>query len=198
MSDKYYTYKGQVTNIVDGDTLDILVDLGFNVSTHLRFRLDRIDAHEIRGDTEENEKKGRREASYLSSLVLGETVYVTSKKSGKYGRWIAEVYLDADLTKNVNNLMQSCIGSMNVYTTKLEDAKLDEVTLEKANELDRKINLVKSTLDHLKEDTCKIIIDGLYGSAKELPEEIKYKVQGIIMEHYRKELSELQKEFKEL
>ena len=45
-----YEYKGIVVKIVDADTIDVRVDLGFSISTHQRLRVARIDAWEIRGE----------------------------------------------------------------------------------------------------------------------------------------------------
>jgi len=95
-----------VINVVDGDTVDINIDLGFYIFTTLRFRLDFIDAHEIRGATEEEEALGREEADYLEKLVLGKEVQLFSSKTGKYGRWICELWFD---DKNINMEMDRFI-----------------------------------------------------------------------------------------
>lgn len=42
-----FVYKATITNIVDGDTVDAIVDLGFNVQTKIRFRLNGIDTPEM-------------------------------------------------------------------------------------------------------------------------------------------------------
>ena len=41
-----YEYKAHVTNVVDGDTFDCVIDLGFRVATHQRIRVDGIDTPE--------------------------------------------------------------------------------------------------------------------------------------------------------
>ena len=45
----YYTYKAKLKRVIDGDTVDLVVDAGFYISVHQRFRLKGIDAPEIFG-----------------------------------------------------------------------------------------------------------------------------------------------------
>lgn len=83
----YYNYRGKVDRVVDGDTLDINVDLGFRVVTHQRFRLEFVD-------TPERGKKNYKEATNLLERLISEEKdhngYITFKsvKTGKYGRWL--------------------------------------------------------------------------------------------------------------
>jgi endonuclease YncB( thermonuclease family) len=75
---------------VDGDTVDLLVDLGFTILVRTRFRLLGID-------TPETNRRASREAglaaqSFAESLApLGSEVLVRSHKTGEYGRWLAEI-----------------------------------------------------------------------------------------------------------
>lgn len=93
-----YLYKMTVTRVVDGDTIEGIVDLGFNVSTTLRFRLLDIDTPETFRPRNELEKEhGKRATARVEELILGKTVLVRSHKTGKYGRWLAEIFVnDAD------------------------------------------------------------------------------------------------------
>jgi len=105
-----WSYKGKVTNVVDGDTVDVDVDLGFYVSTQLRFRLAGIDAHEIRGVEESVKALGMEEKRFLEELILDKDVIIQSDKTGKYGRWICELWLNKE---NVNFLMDRYIKDTN-------------------------------------------------------------------------------------
>lgn len=105
-----YEYKATVTNVVDGDTIDVVIDLGFQITMAQRVRLARIDACEIRkyaGVTDEEKAKGIEGKQYLESLLLNHKVrLVTVKDKGKYGRYIADVFLDEDgMSVNVNDEM---------------------------------------------------------------------------------------------
>ena len=81
-----YIYKATVCYVVDGDTIDVIVDLGFKVMTKKRLRLARINTPE-RGYTGYQEAK-----DYLTKNYLGKNLKLRSSKTGKYGRWIAEIY----------------------------------------------------------------------------------------------------------
>lgn len=82
-----YEYQGVVTNVVDGDTFDITVDLGLRITSNQRVRLYGID-------TPERGQPGFMEATTrLRELILDQTVVVrTIKPADKYGRWLADAY----------------------------------------------------------------------------------------------------------
>lgn len=90
-----YEYRATVIRVVDGDTVDLRVDLGFDVALNQRYRLSGIDAPE-RG------KAGGTEATAWLTEKLStraEIIVKTSKDSReKYGRYLAEIYLLGDAT----------------------------------------------------------------------------------------------------
>lgn len=89
-----YHYRGVVTDVYDGDTITVNVDLGFHVTlTNERFRLYRINAPEVSG-TERD--KGLISKDWLRNRILNkEVILVTCKdKKEKYGRWLADIRLD--------------------------------------------------------------------------------------------------------
>ena len=84
-----YEYKAKITNVVDGDTFDFEIDLGFGISYKNRLRLYGVDTPEVRG---EERIEGLRVKDHLIKLIEGKDVILKSKKwRGKYGRFIAEV-----------------------------------------------------------------------------------------------------------
>lgn len=103
-----YEYKAVVLNVVDGDTIDVTIDLGFYVHRLERVRLSRINAFETKlgkATTAEDKKKGLEGKEFLSGLLLNKQVTLQSLKVNdfeKYGRFLAEVCIDG---KNVNDLM---------------------------------------------------------------------------------------------
>lgn len=105
-----YEYKiKSVTNIVDGDTFDCLVDLGFGIFHNIRVQLEGIDAPETRTKDIEEKAKGLKSKENLESLLEDEynLVLKTSKKDG-FGRWSGTVvirYEDQDFDLNINTLM---------------------------------------------------------------------------------------------
>lgn len=84
-----YEYNGTITNVVDGDTLDILVDLGLRIQTLQRVRLYGINTPE-RGQPGYNEATVRLVALVLNKAAIAHTI----KPSDKYGRWLASLIVD--------------------------------------------------------------------------------------------------------
>lgn len=79
-----YEYRATVVRWIDGDTVDLNVDLGFHLTMAGRFRLDGIDTPE-RGRQGHLEAKARAEAL----APVGSDVLVITEKGDKYGRWLA-------------------------------------------------------------------------------------------------------------
>jgi micrococcal nuclease len=89
-----YNYKAYVTNIVDGDTFDATVQLGFTVSVEQRFRLKDIDTPETwRPKTEAEREHGKRATAFVTPLLLNQEIVLTSVKSAVYNRYEAYVTL---------------------------------------------------------------------------------------------------------
>lgn len=87
---------GRVIKVYDGDTITIATKLPFNDSPlyRLSVRLNGIDSPEIKGKTDDEKTiaKGARDA--LSRLILNKYVVLKNIQSEKYGRILAEVYLN--------------------------------------------------------------------------------------------------------
>lgn len=86
-----YEYHARVTNVVDGDTVDLDVDLGFGVTYSKRFRLMGINTPEIRTKDPEEKAAGFKAKARLEELTLDRRLVVrtTKDKPGKYGRILA-------------------------------------------------------------------------------------------------------------
>lgn len=83
-----YLYAATVANIIDGDTIDIDVDLGFHVSTRQRVRFAHVNAPEL--DT----KEGRAARDFLAAeLIAARTVVVQTRKADLHGRYVARVFV---------------------------------------------------------------------------------------------------------
>ena len=94
-----FCYKAYVYNVVDGDTFDARVDVGFKIEMNLRFRMSKINAPEKRGASR---AEGLRSTVWLEEQILEKDVVVETFKSGSFGRWLAIVYIDG---VEVNQLM---------------------------------------------------------------------------------------------
>lgn len=83
-----YTYMAKVKRWVDGDTVDMEVDLGFHIATHCRFRV-------LNLDTPERGSENYKEATELAKSVHpeGSTVEIQTHKTDLYGRWLVSLPL---------------------------------------------------------------------------------------------------------
>jgi len=92
-----YDYFARVTNVVDGDTFDAEVDLGFDVFKKTRFRLVGIDTPETwRPKSLAEKAHGKMATEFVKSLIEGKTVTIISTKIGAYNRYDAVVILEDD------------------------------------------------------------------------------------------------------
>lgn len=87
-----YIYTAKIINIVDGDTVDMIVDLGFGTYVKDRFRLARIDTAEL-NSKDQAERILAQDAKNWLLHVLNKEVIFKSIKKDKYGRYLAELYL---------------------------------------------------------------------------------------------------------
>lgn len=101
----FYTYKAKLIKIVDCDTIDINLDLGFEIYKKARCRLAGINAPELRT------AEGKAAKQFLvDTIPLGSDIIIESKKYDKYGRSLAVVYYNNDSENksfliNINNLI---------------------------------------------------------------------------------------------
>ena len=110
-NDSLYHYKATILRVIDGDTVEARVDLGFKIHFTQKFRLLNIDAPEIRG---EKKNEGRAAASHLIKLICSHAanledgklpdgalaviqIETLKDKTGKYGRYLCRLWgLDQD------------------------------------------------------------------------------------------------------
>lgn len=96
-----FEYQAKVRDVVDGDTLKLTVDKGFNDRKLLTLRVADVDTHEIHGvsyDSEEYEM-GMMETAFVESWIPEEPEWpliVKTQKKGKYGRWLGKVTRKSD------------------------------------------------------------------------------------------------------
>lgn len=93
MEVELYVYKAIVTDVYDGDTVTLDIDLGLNVwARGIKARLARIDTPELRG---EERAQGLIVRDYVRSMILDQEVVVKTYKdsTGKYGRYIVEIFV---------------------------------------------------------------------------------------------------------
>jgi micrococcal nuclease len=90
--DNLYTYKATVLHIVDADTMDLLIDCGFNINFKVRIRLADVNAWELRGEHTLKGKIATQRALELCPVDCDVIVETLKDKQGKYGRYLARIY----------------------------------------------------------------------------------------------------------
>lgn len=103
-----YTYKAKLVRVIDGDTIDAEIDLGFNVLIRQRIRLYGIDTPESRTKDLEEKERGLAAKQRLIELLPREFVVETIlNKRGKFGRILGILHVsDTDgNSKNINDVL---------------------------------------------------------------------------------------------
>lgn len=89
-----YEYNIKNIRVIDGDTIEGIVDLGFNISRKEIFRLRGIDTPEIKG---EQRVFGLTSKQYTQEFLSKQEQYrIKSYSKDKYGRYLAEIFNDKD------------------------------------------------------------------------------------------------------
>ena len=121
-----YEYRvKQVLKVIDGDTIDVEIDLGFDISITKRVRLAGIDTPESR-TTDKYEKSLGLEAKALLKQKLSEATSVAIKtekpdSSEKYGRVLGWLYLDGEETSFNETMIASGYAWSYLGDTKVKD-----------------------------------------------------------------------------
>jgi len=104
----YEYYVRKVENVVDGDTIDVLIDLGFDILFASRVRLAGIDTPESRTKDLAEKALGLEAKEYLKkALKDAKSVVIKTEKmdsSEKYGRILGWVYINGN-TVSLNDMM---------------------------------------------------------------------------------------------
>ena len=104
----YQYYVRKVENVVDGDTIDVLIDLGFDILFSSRVRLAGIDTPESRTKDLKEKALGLESKEYLKkALKDAKSVVIKTEKmdsSEKYGRILGWIYVNGD-TVSLNDMM---------------------------------------------------------------------------------------------
>jgi len=96
--------------VVDGDTMDVILDLGFDVHHAVRVRMAGIDTPESRTRDKDEKARGKLSKAFLKESIKGKKIVLKTKikdSKGKFGRVIAEVWAEFEKgsLRNINELM---------------------------------------------------------------------------------------------
>jgi micrococcal nuclease len=104
----YQYYVREVKSVVDGDTIDVVIDLGFNVLFEQRVRLAGIDTPESRTSDKAEKALGLEAKEYLKKqLKDAKSIVIRTEKmdsSEKYGRILGWLYINGE-SESINNKM---------------------------------------------------------------------------------------------
>jgi micrococcal nuclease len=102
-----FVYKGKLIKVIDGDTIDAMIDLGFNTWISLTIRLNGFNAPESRTKDLNEKKKGLEAKERLIQILLenkNEFVLI-SHGVEKYGRCLGEVFVDSLGPESVQKIL---------------------------------------------------------------------------------------------
>ena len=122
---EYYVKK--VTKVVDGDTIDVEIDLGFDISFSSRVRLAGIDTPESRTTDKMEKALGLEAKDYLKKQIeAAKTVVIKTEKmdsSEKYGRILGWVFLDGSEVSMNEKMIEDGHAWGYLGDTKVKDFK---------------------------------------------------------------------------
>lgn len=99
-----YTYNSRLDRVVDGDTVDAFIDLGFDTHVKKRIRLYGMDAWESRTRDKEEKVKGLAAKARLIQILNenNNEFILVSHGVGKFGRCLGELFITSD-SDSINN-----------------------------------------------------------------------------------------------
>jgi micrococcal nuclease len=108
VSERFW-YGATVLNVIDGDTVDLMIDLGFNIHHKIRVRLYGVNTPESRTSNKEEKVLGLKAKDFTKDwLTSHKWVYINTipDKNDKYGRILAKIYS----SENINDPSTACLN----------------------------------------------------------------------------------------
>ncbi len=103
-----FIYNAKLDRVVDGDTCDALIDLGFNTFVKKRIRFVGVDTWESRTRNKEEKVKGLEAKAYTKDKLMNSDDGKFTLKSygtGKYGRVLGEIFIKGE-ESSLNDLLK--------------------------------------------------------------------------------------------
>lgn len=104
-----YHYKAVCNKIIDGDTIDATIDLGFDVLKHEIIRLKGLDTPESRTTNKLEKMAGLKVKQFLMDTIQSKEFYIsietTSEDNEKFGRYLGEIFLNESDTISLNKML---------------------------------------------------------------------------------------------
>jgi micrococcal nuclease len=132
----YEYFVKEVKNVVDGDTIDVVIDLGFDILFASRVRLAGIDTPESRTTDKAEKVLGLEAKEYLKKYLKdAKSVVIRTEKmdsSEKYGRILGWVYVNGESESVNNKMINDGYAWGYLGETKIKDFKVLEAQRQKS------------------------------------------------------------------
>ena len=130
-----YEYNCKVKRVVDGDTVDVVIDLGFDIHFATRVRLYGMDTPESRTRNKDEKVRGYMSKDFLEEWMEKDDVIIRTRrdKKGKFGRVLGEMIVRGE---NINKLMIKECLAVEYYGQSKDD-------IEKQHMLNREVLIEK-------------------------------------------------------
>ena len=125
-----YEYNCEVTRVVDGDTVDVIIDLGFDISYKSRVRLYGIDTPESRTRDKDEKVRGLMSKDFLVDMLgKGDVIIKTKKdKKGKFGRILGELHVgNKGRSVNINKSLIDNFLAVEYYGQSKEEIEEEHI-----------------------------------------------------------------------
>ena len=121
-----YEYKCEVDRVVDGDTVDVIIDCGFSIFHKARVRMYGIDTPESRTRYKDEKARGLMSKDFLSNMLKkGDVIIKTKKdKKGKFGRILGELHVG---DTNINQSLIDKFLAVEYYGQSKEEIEKEHI-----------------------------------------------------------------------
>lgn len=112
-----FVYRAKCLKVIDGDTYDFAIDVGFRLFAHHRIRALRINTPELNSKDIELRGKAVEAQAFCKAAIEGRDVTIRTEKADAFGRYLAEVWYhdESGAEKNLGDMLLS-LGLAELYT----------------------------------------------------------------------------------
>ena len=107
-----YIFNAICTHVVDGDTFDCTIDLGFHLTSLQRLRLHGVNTPELRSSNPEEREAAQKAKDYVIEMVMGKNLKVQTYKDDAFGRYLAKVFIPLESTSYSNVQAYVCLNDL--------------------------------------------------------------------------------------
>ena len=149
-----FEYNGTLVKVLDGDTIDCYIDLGFDLKIKKRIRYMGIDTWESRTRDLDEKKKGLAAKARNKELLEGGVFKLISHGTGKFGRVLGEIFVSPDI---VGDHINECISNPESSIDLSVDGwvSVNDILIEEGHAYDYHGGKKKDFKNEIKEEKAK-------------------------------------------